>query len=134
MTVPRAATDRDRGSITAMVVTMTVALIACAGLTFDGGRLLGARLDAADHAENAARAGAQHVTAIRDGHWRLDGPKARAGALDYLASVGVPGDAVVVGDDVTVTVSVHRRMVLLGLGGVGDRTVTATRTARPVDR
>ena len=134
MTAARRTTRRDRGSITAVVVTMTIALVACAGLVFDGGRLLGARLDAADHAENAARAGAQHVTAIREGAWRLDGPAARAGALDYLASVGMSGNVVVVGDEVTVTVSIHRKMALLGIVGVGDRTVSATRTAKPVDR
>ena len=70
MNVTARTVERDLGSITAVVVSMTIALIACAGLAFDGGRLLGARLDAADHAENAARAGAQHVTAIREGRWR----------------------------------------------------------------
>ena len=125
---------RERGSITAFVVTMTIALIACAGLVFDGGRLLGARLEAADHAENAARVGAQQVTAIREGRWRLDAPEARRAALEHLSALGATGEVVVVGDDVSVTVSVHRRMVLLGIVGVGDRTVTATRTARPVDR
>ena len=134
MNVTARTVERDLGSITAVVVSMTIALIACAGLAFDGGRLLGARLDAADHAENAARAGAQHVTAIREGRWRLDGPAARDAALGYLSSAGVSGDVAVVGDEVTVTVTVHRRMALLGVVGVGDRTVSATRTARPVDR
>lgn len=124
----------DRGSITGFVVSMTIGLIACAGLVFDGGRLLGARLEAADHAENAARAGAQHVLAVRDGAWRLDPSEARRGALAYLASVGVQGAVAIVDEEIAVTVVVEREMTLLSVVGVGSKSVTATRTARSVDR
>ena len=124
----------DRGSITGFVVSMTIGLIACAGLVFDGGRLLGARLEAADHAENAARAGAQHVRAVRDGEWHLDPSEARRGALAYLAGAGVQGSIAIVGDEISVTAAVGRDMTLLSIVGVGHKSVTATRTARPVDR
>jgi hypothetical protein len=124
----------DRGSITGFVVSMTIGLIACAGLVFDGGRLLGARLEAADHAENAARVGAQHVTAVRDGAWHLDPAEARRGALAYLTSVGVQGAVAIVGEDITVTAVVGRDMTLLAVVGVGHKSVSATRTARAVDR
>lgn len=124
----------DRGSITAFVVSITVALIACAGLVFDGGRLLGARLEAADHAENAARAGAQHVLAVRDGTWRIDPSEARRGALVYLTSVGLEGAVVIVGEEISVTAVVERDMTLLSIVGVGHKSVSATRTARSVDR
>jgi Putative Flp pilus-assembly TadE/G-like len=130
----RASRRADRGSITGFVVSMTIGLIACAGLVFDGGRLLGARLEAADHAENAARAGAQHVVAVRDGAWHLDPSEARRGALAYLTSVGVEGAVAVVGDEVSVTAVVERDMTLLAIVGVGHKSVTATRTARAVDR
>ncbi|MGD9701906.1 MAG: pilus assembly protein TadG-related protein [Acidimicrobiia bacterium] len=125
---------RDRGSITAFVVTMTIGLIACAGLVFDGGRLLGARLEAADHAENAARVGAQHVMAVRDGEWHLDPSEARRVALAYLSSVGIQGDVAIVGEEISVTAVVERDMTLLSVVGVGHRSVSATRTARSVDR
>ena len=124
----------DRGSITGFVVSMTIGLIACAGLVFDGGRLLGARLEAADHAENAARAGAQHVVAVRDGAWYLDPSEARREALAYLTTAGVDGAVTVVGDEVSVTAVVEREMTLLAIVGVGHKSVTATRTARAVDR
>ena len=124
----------DRGSITAFVVSITIALIACAGLVFDGGRLLGARLEVADHAENAARAGAQHVFAVRDGTWRIDPSEARRGALVYLTSVGLEGAVVIVGEEISVTAVVERDMTLLSIVGVGHKSVSATRTARSVDR
>ena len=124
----------DHGSITGFVVSMTIGLIACAGLVFDGGRLLGARLEAADHAENAARVGAQHVTAVRDGAWHLDPAEARRGALAYLASVGVQGAVAIVGEEITVTAVVGRDMTLLAVVGVGHKSVSATRSARAVDR
>jgi hypothetical protein len=113
---------------------MTIGLIACAGLVFDGGRLLGARLEAADHAENAARAGAQHVSAVRDGAWHLDPSEARRGALAYLTSVGVQGAVAIVGEEITVTVVVERDMTMLSVVGVGNKSVSATRTAQAVDR
>ena len=124
----------DRGSITGFVVTMTIGLIACAGLVFDGGRLLGARLEAADHAENAARAGAQHVIAVRDGAWRLDPSEARRGAMAYVTGVGVHGAVAIAGEEISVTAVVERDMTLLSVVGVGHKSVTATRTARSVDR
>jgi hypothetical protein len=101
---------------------------------FDGGRLLGARLEAADHAENAARAGAQHVLAVRDGAWRLDPSEAQRGALAYLTSVGVHGSVLIIGEEISVTAVVERDMTLLSVVGIGHKSVAATRTARPVDR
>jgi uncharacterized iron-regulated membrane protein len=124
----------DRGSITGFVVSMTIGLIACTGLVIDGGRLLGARLEAADHAENAARAGAQHVIAVRDGAWHLDPSEARRGAQAYLTSVGIQGAVAIVGEEISVTAVVERDMTLLGVVGVGHKSVTATRTAQAVDR
>jgi Flp pilus assembly protein TadG len=46
----------ERGSITAFVAVLAITFIACAGLAVDGGRLVAARVQLADHAENAARA------------------------------------------------------------------------------
>ena len=50
--------DRDRGSITAYLLIMTVALVLLAGLVLDGGAALTAHGTAADTAQQAARAGA----------------------------------------------------------------------------
>lgn len=124
----------DRGSVTGYVVCSTVGLIACAGLVFDGGRLLDARIEAADLAENAARAGAQQVVSIRDGQWRLDTVGAQRAAAGYLHAHGASGEVSVSANDVSVTVTLHREMALLGVVGVSGKDVSATRTARAVDR
>jgi len=131
---PRPASRSDRGSVTGFVVGMTLALLLCAGLVFDGGRLVAGRIAAADAAENAARAGAQQVTGIRAGAWHLDPTRAAAVAKQYLAAEGVEGSATATEDAVTVTVSRTTTMTLLQLVGVGARTVQVSRTATAVDR
>src|SRR4051812_49043339 len=50
--------DGDRGSVTAYLLIMTVALVVLAGLVLDGGAALAAHGRAADTAQQAARAGA----------------------------------------------------------------------------
>jgi hypothetical protein len=58
--------------VTAFVVTLTVALLFAAGLAYDAGRLVDARIAAADVAAGAARAGAQHTVVDAAGHVTLD--------------------------------------------------------------
>jgi hypothetical protein len=123
----------DAGSISAFVVVMTVALVMCAGLVFDGGRLVGARVTASDRAAGAARAGAQEIAVMADGRVVLDATRAAARARAYLGANGTTGRVSVVGARITVTVDQQVPMTLLRLAGVGTRTVTATRTAVPVD-
>lgn len=123
---------RDRGTVTAFVVTLVVAFVACAALAVDGGRLVAARVQAADHAENAARAGAQELTDLRAGQRRVDPVRARARAAAYLADHGVIGEIVATTASVTVTVVLEHHPTLLGLVGVGARSVRATRSVSPV--
>ena len=52
----------ERGSITAFFAVLSVALILCAGLVLDGGRLLAERRTLSDLAAGAARAGAQAIS------------------------------------------------------------------------
>lgn len=120
---------RDRGSITAFVVAMSVTLIAFAGLALDSGRMIAAHIEAADHAENAARRGAQEVHMIRAGLRWLDTSASRKAALDYLTDHGVHGSVTATRDAVTVTVSIEQETFLLDLVGVDRHTVSATRTA-----
>jgi hypothetical protein len=122
--------SRDRGSITAFVVVITMAVMACAGLAVDGARVVGAKVDAADHAENAARAGAQELTALRgDGPPHLDPVRARLAAESYLAAQGVMGEVTVTADRITVTVHRTISTTLLRLVGISSKTVTATRSS-----
>lgn len=124
---------RDRGSISAFVVVITMTIMACAGLAVDGARVVGAKVAAADHAENAARAGAQEVTALREGGPpRLDPARAQAAAEAYLAAQGLSGEVSATTERITVTVRTTVATTLLQLVGISAKTVTATRSSEPV--
>ena len=122
----------ERGSITAFVAVLAITFIACAGLAVDGGRLVAARVQLADHAENAARAGAQEVTSLRSGEPDIDASEARSTAAAYLRSWGVSGEVSATTEEVTVSVRRVVPMSILGLFGVGSRMVSAQRSAKAV--
>jgi hypothetical protein len=125
----------ERGSVTAFVACLTVALLAVGGLVTDGGLLLAARRQAFDQAEAAARAGAQaiDIDALRDqGVVRILPDQAKADALAYLATTGHQGTVLVAGDTVKVVVTFQRPMTLLGLVGLGTVTVTGDGSASGV--
>jgi hypothetical protein len=123
----------ERGTVSAFVVALTLACLLSAGLVLDGGRIVAARLEAADVAGNAARAGAQQVIGLRAGEPRLDPARARSAAQAVLAAAGVAGTVTVDGRSVTVTARITESMLLLQLVGIGSRTVDATTTARLED-
>ena len=124
----------DSGSISAVVVVLTLAVIACAGLVIDGARVVGAKVSAADHAENAARVGAQQVVALRNGQWVIDPVRARSGANAYLGAHGLSGTVVVSANRITVTVQSRVATTLLRLVGVSSKTVRATRSSDPISQ
>jgi hypothetical protein len=128
--------NRDQqGTITAFVAGVTVALLAMAGLVADGGYMLAARRQAFDEAEAAARAGAQavDVDALRDrGIVQLLPEQATQDALAYLERTGHHGTIEVTGDSITVHVTFHRPMSMLGLIGLGTKTITGDGTAHGV--
>lgn len=123
----------DEGSITALVVVLAMTFVACAGLAIDGGRLVAAKVELGDHAENAARAGAQEVTSLRSGSIEINEPQAVYAAEEYLSAHGVDGDVQIQNNDVTIRVSRHIPMTLLSLFGVSGKTLSAQRSATPVD-
>jgi uncharacterized membrane protein len=125
---------RDQnGMVTALVVSITAALLLFTGLVLDGGYLLAARRQAIDEAEGAARAAAQAVAVPARGRTlTLDPARAQSAVDSFLAPTGHRGVAAVDGDVVTVTVSFSHRMVILGLGGLAARTVTGKGTAHVV--
>lgn len=125
----------DNGMVTAFVVVFTTALLFVAGLVIDGGYLLTAKRQAINVAEQAARAGAQglSISQLRaTGRHVLDPQQAAAAAHAYLASAGHEGTVAVTGDQITVTVTVRRAPVILGIAGIGEFTVTGQATARNV--
>lgn len=124
----------DRGSVSAFVASLVVVFIACAALVVDGGRFVAARSDAADVAENAARAGAQHLRGIRAGAHTVDPAAAVDAALTHVRREGRTGTATADARRVTVTVTVTVSPRMLGLFGVGAREISVTRSASPFDR
>lgn len=122
----------NRGSVTGFVLIMTLTVMCTAGLVIDGARVVGAKVSAADHAENAARVGAQQIVALRSGRWAVDPVRAQNSANGYLTAHGVVGTVVVVGNRVTVTVAATVATTLLRLVGVSSKTVHATRSSDPV--
>ncbi len=126
----------ERGSVSTFVVLMVVPVLMMAALAFDGGVLLAERRGAFDAAQNAALAGSQAVAtnAAREGLVTLDPDGAVAAAQAYLATTGDTGSVTVspAGGPTSVTVTIDRQvpMRLLGVIGVGDKTVTATATSR----
>ncbi len=135
MTRPRRPGARrdDRGSLAlAAAVAFPAALILC-GLVLDGGYTLAARQRAANHAENAARVGAQQLDIPelrRTGRIRLDPPAAVRAARAHLAQARVTGTVQVSGRTVTVRVTVRQPMTLLRLTGLSHVDLTAQATAR----
>lgn len=125
--------ERDRGVVTAFVLGLAMCFMVTAGMAVDGGRIVAARVEAADHAENAARVGAQQVTLLRLGWRLLDPVRAKRAAEEYLSVHGISGQVTVGLRTVSVTVTLTQQTTLLRLVGIGSRTVSATRTAELVE-
>lgn len=123
---------RDRGSVSGFVVVITLVVLSCAGLVIDGARIVGAKVSAADHAENAARVGAQQIVELRSGLRIVDPARARDSAKRYLVSHGVNGTVAISNNTVTVTVQATVATTLLQLVGVSSKTVHASRSANPI--
>lgn len=125
--------DRDdRGSITGFVVVLLVAVIGFAGLVIDGSRIVAEKISASDHAENAARAGAQEIAQLRNGLFVLDIPHANAAASAYLSAHGINGSVVASSAEISVTVTSTISTTMLALVGVSSKTITATRSSAPI--
>lgn len=127
----------ERGAATAFFLMLVVVLFACAGLVFDGGSALNARMRLADVAEQAARAGADQVDveALRDsGTLEVDTEAARQAASDWMRAAGYPDAQVSVDAEGRVSVrgSATGNTQILGLVGFSTFTVHATATAEEV--
>ena len=130
----RRRAEDDGGSIVPFTVALAAALVACAGLAVDGGRILAARREAASLAAAAARRGSQEISwdALVAGRSAIDPTRAEAAAGTVLARAGAEGELVASADSIAVTVRRRQSTVVLGAFGIGPTTVTATRAARPL--
>jgi Flp pilus assembly protein TadG len=123
----------ERGAVSTFLAVIALALLMAAGLAIDGGRKVNALREASHLADNAARAGAQAVDldALRTtGDLTLRPADAVDRVDQYLTSLGyAAAEVAVIGDSVTVTVSLTVDPVLLP---TGQMTVSATETATAI--
>lgn len=125
----------ESGQVTAFVASFALALFLLAGLVIDGGLALASKRRAVSEADAAARAGAQALAVDEfraSGTTLVDPERAVAAASAHLAATGESGEVDIVGDRVVVTVRISRPMLILGLGGLHNLTVTGTGEARLV--
>ncbi|MFM9121173.1 MAG: Tad domain-containing protein [Acidimicrobiaceae bacterium] len=124
----------ESGVVSAFVLGLMMTFVVCAGLGVDGGRLVANRLELADHAENAARVGAQELTDLRTGEPTIDENQARYSASKYLVANDIDGEVSTTFNSVTVTVSRDVEMSLLKIFGATNHQITVTRIAKPSDQ
>ena len=123
----------EDGVVSAFVVGLMMTFIVCAAFGVDGGRLVATRLELADHAENAARIGAQEITDLRSGRPKIDQNLAQRSSTTYLGDQDLNFLVSVSSNSVTVTAIREVEMTLLKLFGVRNHTISVTRTAEPRD-
>ena len=130
--------DPDRGSAALWLAIVMVALLAFAGLVLDGGTALAARGQAADVAQQAARAGADALTPntifAGGGAAGLGAQEAAANtaARNVLSAAGVTGSVVVSAASVTVTATASKQTAILSAVGINQVFGTASATAVPL--
>ena len=124
--------DRERGSITALVVVFAAMFIILGGLVYDAGRAMAAKTIAIDEAQQAARTAAQALNAddLRNNVLATTPGQAIADAEAYIASCGATGTVTINGDQITVEVTRHQPASILELVGVAEITVTGTASAQ----
>ena len=116
-----------------MVVCLVMATMSLAGLAYDGGRVVSTYMEMSDAAQNAARLGGQQIVGIREGNPRIDEDLATSAMRAYLVTHGLTGSFDIQGTRATVTVSTKIPMRILGIIGVGERTIRVNRTVDVVD-
>lgn len=127
----RRVTERDRGSLSVVMMFLVVITLAAAGLIVDGGRAMAARR----HAANTAEAAARWAVATQSLSTGFDPDTAASLARSHAERAGVaPADIDVTvryrpEPEIVVTVTEHRTAVFAALGGVDELTVRATGSA-----
>lgn len=136
MTIARRSTanpHRDRGSLSVVMMFLTVITLGAAGLVVDGGRALAARRHAAGTAEAAARfaiarhslsAGWSPVTASEAARSFAERAGVERSDVEVVARTRPDGRP-----EIVVTITERRTAVIVALGGVDTLTVRATGSA-----
>jgi hypothetical protein len=124
----------DAGTATVWMLFTGFIAILIAAVVFAGGVVFGARTHGYDLAQQAARAGAQHIdlaTYRTSGVLRLDPAAAATAAKQFLAAAGATGTVTVTAARITVTATSQQPTPMLAAFGISTVTVTATATATP---
>ena len=116
-----------------MMVCLVMATMSLAGLAYDGGHVVSTYMEMSDAAQNTARLGGQQLVGIRSGHPHIDEGLATTAMRAYLVARGLTGNFDIQGTKATVEVSQKVPMRILGIIGIGDRTIRVIRTADVVD-
>jgi hypothetical protein len=125
----------QRGSLSIWVVLVTAgAFTPLLGLVVDGGNLIDARLEASRDAAQAARAGADALSAasVRTGGNDVNPGIATSRARAYLADVGQRGTVTVNGATVTVTITGTSHTTILAVVGITSFPISQTQSARGI--
>lgn len=121
----------DQGSVTIWMLLLAPVLFVFAGLVLDGGRVITARQEAANLAEQAAR---QAVDQLDTTAFRATGsqsPVAQANACQHLPPHVISCTATLTGSGVQVRLRLQTRTAVLAGLGITQITVTGTGAARP---
>ena len=124
---------KNQGSLSAVMVCLVMATMALTGLAYDGGRVVSTYMEMSDIAQNAARLGGQQLVGIRSGNPHIDEDLATSAMRAYLVARGLAGKFDVQGTKATVEVSQKVPMQILGIVGIGERTIRMIRTVDVVD-
>lgn len=118
----------ERGSISGLFVCLSMSLVAVAGLTVEGGRVVQAYGQLASLSASAARIGGQEIDGIQDGRISINSNRARSSMSRFLKGHDEVGSFVI--GDKEVTVILRRRVstTFLRLVGITSRTVEVQRT------
>ena len=145
----RQSARSDEGAGAVLLLLLTPALFALGGLVLDGGRHLSARQHAADLAEQAARAGADHLDLTRlramdatsqsgGAGGPLDIPAAKAAACRFVTTTDPTATCTAAvsstpdGQRLTVRIRTTSSTVLLGLIGINQLHTDSTGSALAV--
>jgi len=117
-----------------IIVAFTGVMLLAAGLAHDGSRVLAARREAVDVADQAARAGVQAVDAgaVRAGRVEVDAAAAVAEADRFVRAAGYQGTVAWTGERLRVSVTIPVDLPLLSATGLSSTTVTGEGSARIV--
>lgn len=126
---------REEGAAAIWAIAVTAgAFTLLLGLVVDGGHLINDRLEAARTAQQAARVGADALSAasVRSGGDAVDAAAAADQARGYLEAADMAGTIRVDEDAVTVTVTGTSRTRILGVIGIASFPVQESATARGI--